>query len=220
MTPEDIAYCDNVIVAGTHFAKYNTFEIVEGILQEGILGEFAECGVMAGGHIAVMDRALRKHGQGRIIHAFDSFDGIPQASDNDNQLERETYGRYGGGAIKSSGVSRVDVAGFQYFMAAWGVKSRIEIHKGWFEETMEKEAASVGPLALLRIDVDLYNSTIPVLKYLYPKVVSGGYIIDDDWGDPTQGEPPCRRAVWECLGTLPAITHVEGNPGTCWWRKP
>lgn len=220
MTPAEKEYCDNVLVAGTHSVKYSTFEIVERIVTEGLKGDFAECGVMAGGHIAVMDRVLQKHGQKRIIHAFDSFDGIPQASDNDGELERVTYGRHDGGAIKSSGISKVDVAGFNYFMGIWGVQSPVKIHAGWFEETMERDAANVGPLALLRIDVDLYNSTLPVLKYLYPKVVSGGYIIDDDYGPLSEGEPPCRKALREYLGALPEVTEVDGNPGTSFWRKP
>ena len=220
MNDEDRKYCENVIVAGTHIAKFNTFEIVEKIIAEGISGDFAECGVMAGGQIAVMARALKRHGQKRTIHAFDSFDGIPRASENDTQLHRDTYGNQPDGAVQSSGISRVDIDGFHYFMKVWDVDAKIETHKGWFEETMEKESQTVGPLALLRIDVDLYNSTVPVLKYLYPRVVSGGFIIDDDYGSIEDGESPCRRALREYLGELPAVTHVEGNPGTAYWRKP
>lgn len=220
MNDEDRIYCNNVLVAGTHEVKYSTFKIVETIIHDQIDGEFAECGVMAGGHIAVMDRALKKHGRKRVIHAFDSFDGIPQASENDMQIHRDTYGTKDGSAMKSSGISRVDVDGFKYFMRTWEVESEVRIHKGWFEECLEQEAQSVGPLALLRIDVDLYNSTVPVLKYLYPKVVSGGFIIDDDYGHPGDGEWPCRRALREYLGELPKVTHVEGNTETAYWRKP
>jgi len=44
---------------------------------------------------------------------------------------------------------------------------------------------------LLRIDCDLYESTITVLTELYDRVANGGYVIVDDYGE----IPACRLAV-------------------------
>jgi len=178
---------------------------------------------MAGGHIAIMARVLAKYFDQATIFAFDSFEGIPQATDQDTELCRTTYGRRGPGEpIKSSGISHVDVPGFEYFLRCWGVTNRhqIVVCKGWFEETMADQAKAITSIALLRIDVDLHSSVKTVLENMYPKVVSGGVVIFDDWGLEDDPEPPCRRALREYLGTLPQVTAVEGNQGTVFWRKP
>jgi len=52
--------------------------------------------------------------------------------------------------------------------------------KGWFKDTLPK--APIRQLALLRIDADLYESTMDSLANLYPKLSVGGYVIVDDYG--------------------------------------
>jgi O-methyltransferase len=60
---------------------------------------------------------------------------------------------------------------------------------GWFSDTLP--TAPVERLALLRLDGDLYESTIVALRSLYPKLSPGGYVIVDDWG----AVPACKQAV-------------------------
>ncbi|HEX7403049.1 MAG TPA: TylF/MycF/NovP-related O-methyltransferase, partial [Usitatibacter sp.] len=45
----------------------------------------------------------------------------------------------------------------------------------------------------LRLDGDLYESTWDALTALYDRVVPGGFVLIDDYGD----FPPCRQAVDE-----------------------
>lgn len=61
--------------------------------------------------------------------------------------------------------------------------------KGWFSETLP--TAPIHQLSLLRLDGDMYESTMDALVNLYPKLSVGGFIIIDDWGA-MQG---CRAAV-------------------------
>ena len=60
--------------------------------------------------------------------------------------------------------------------------------KGFFEDSLPK--ANIGKLAILRLDGDMYSSTIQVLEQLYDNVQIGGYIIIDDYA--LQG---CKIAV-------------------------
>jgi hypothetical protein len=60
MNAEERDWLESITVAGTHAAKYHTFEAFESILLEGIPGDFVECGVMAGGHPAIASYLLRK----------------------------------------------------------------------------------------------------------------------------------------------------------------
>lgn len=61
--------------------------------------------------------------------------------------------------------------------------------KGWFKDTIP--TAPIEKLSVFRLDGDMYESTIDVLFYLYPKLSIGGYCIIDDWG----AIPACKKAI-------------------------
>ena len=60
---------------------------------------------------------------------------------------------------------------------------------GWFQDTLPN--AAIERLAMLRIDADMFASTLDALSALYPKLAVGGYVIVDDYGV----YPSCRHAV-------------------------
>lgn len=221
MTPEEKAFCERVTVAGTHHAKYHTFETLEALLLEGIPGDFVECGVYAGGHPAIAAYLFRKHGiTDRKIHLFDSFQGIPKAGPRDCPDVHHTYGT-SSGRMETSGKCSVGVESVKGFMREMKVPlDHMVFHEGWFEETMEREAASIERIAYFRVDVDLYSSTAVCYRHLYGKVVPGGVVVDDDYGVVAEAFPACREAIRDTLGFLPPAVDVPGNPGTAWWRIP
>ncbi len=67
--------------------------------------------------------------------------------------------------------------------------------KGWFKDTLPD--APIEHLSVVRLDGDMYESTMDGLVNLYPKLSVGGYLIVDDYG----AVPGCRKAVedyrWE-----------------------
>lgn len=81
-------------------------------------------------------------------------------------------------------------------MARAGIESP-EIRQGWFEDTVSLWAEASRPIAVLRLDGDWYESTLVCLTHLFPLVVSGGYIIIDDYGS-WEG---CTKAVHEYLAS-------------------
>jgi len=66
---------------------------------------------------------------------------------------------------------------------------RVRFLPGWFRDTLPD--APVERLAVLRLDGDMYESTLVALRALYPKVSVGGYVIVDDYG----ALESCRTAV-------------------------
>lgn len=222
MTPEEKDFCDMVMVAGTHAAKYHTFEYVETILREGIPGDFVECGVFCGGHPAIAAYVFRKWGvTNRKIHLFDSFQGIPKAGPEDCQAVHDTYGT-SSGRMETSGKCSIGVGQVLNFFRGWGVPAdALVFHQGWFEETMARDAQSIGPIAFLRVDVDLYSSTKTCYQHLYGKVSKGGVVVDDDWGYHNEPTPPaCRRAAIEVIGQPQNVFEVPGHGTTSFWRIP
>jgi hypothetical protein len=60
-------------------------------------------------------------------------------------------------------------------------RQQITLVKGWFQDTLPVTKAQIGPIALLRIDGDWYESTYCCLEHLYDNVSPGGQIIIDDY---------------------------------------
>jgi O-methyltransferase len=50
--------------------------------------------------------------------------------------------------------------------------------EGWFKDSLPQLATD--RLALLRVDGDLYESTMDAFTHLYPKLSPGGFVIVDD----------------------------------------
>lgn len=221
MTPAEKDFCDRVMVAGTHAAKYHTFEYVETILREGIPGDFVECGVFCGGHPAIAAYVFRKWGvKNRKIHLFDSFQGIPKAGPEDCKDVHATYGT-SSGKMESSGKCAIGVSQVWSYLKGWDVPMEYFVfHPGWFEEVMAEEAGTIAKIAFLRIDVDLYSSTKTCYQHLYNKVSKGGVVVDDDWGYHKDPPPACRRAAIEVIGPPANVFEVNGHGTTSFWRIP
>jgi len=85
---------------------------------------------------------------------------------------------------------------------------------GWFKDTLPD--APIDRLAVLRLDGDLYESTIQPLDALYPRLSPGGFCIIDDYF----GIKACRQAVTDYRakhGVSAEIVHIGGTGAL--WRK-
>jgi hypothetical protein len=94
---------------------------------------------------------------------------------------------------------------------------RLRFVKGWFRETMPGLVTEVGPIAVLRLDRDMYESTSDVLTHLEPLVSPGGYVIVDDYN----GIDACKQAVTDYRGAQGITADIHEVDWTAvWWRKP
>jgi len=174
-------------------------------------GCFVECGVAAGAQII----AMRYGAPNKLIHAFDSFEGIPMPSNRDNQMpgikyfteeERLLLPNPGEQDLKTTGMTSVSVDDFKKHMIDSGAGlENLEIHKGWFEETMPVN--EVGDIAILRLDGDLYNSTMVCLSFLFDKVIKGGCVIVDDIE--LKGSRTACEDYFRTIGYTPKYQYVS-----------
>jgi len=189
------------------------------------LGCYVECGVAAGAQIIAMSAGAPN----KKIYAYDSFEGIPWPSNKDDQFpgirylddwEQKALPDPGHAALATTGATIVPLNDFVDHIAASGVSLKnLEIRKGWFEETVQDHTE---PIAILRLDGDLYNSTFVCLQHLYPQVIKGGIVIIDDYG--LKG---CRAAVHEyfdLIGEEYLLNHFKliEDKESCvaWFLKP
>lgn len=196
----------------------NSFELSEELVLRHEIGDFVECGVFAGSNPAVMAYALQKHGdRSRRVHLFDSFEGIPHASERDDETITSCVGK-GHGELVTTGVSACSLDAVRGYLRDWGIdESLLVFHPGWFQHTVERDAQAMGPLALLRLDVDLYDSTMACLPHLYPKLVRGGYYISDDYT--LTGARNATVAYLASIGERVQPIEIVGGGGAHYWRR-
>jgi O-methyltransferase len=92
---------------------------------------------------------------------------------------------------------------------------QVRFLKGWFKDTLP--AAPIKQLAVVRLDGDMYESTMDGLVHLYPKLSPGGFLIVDDYGVVDS----CRRAVEDYRrkhGIADPIMEIDGT-GVYWQRS-
>lgn len=141
-------------------------DIAAAAIRANVPGDLVECGVFAGAQAAAM--ALAARGTGRKVHLFDSFTGIPAGGARDLEWKHP------------EGTSACSIEAVKAHMREWGIADDDVVYQqGLFSETM---GADLGPIAVLRLDGDLYESTRVCLNALYPKLSVGGWLIVDDFG--------------------------------------
>jgi hypothetical protein len=92
---------------------------------------------------------------------------------------------------------------------------KVKFLKGWFKDSLP--TAPIEKLAIIRLDGDMYESTMDGLVNLYHKLSSGGFIIIDDYGT----IPACKKAVHDFRdkhGITEEIIDIDGS-GYYWQKK-
>lgn len=160
---------------------------VRRVLADGIPGDLVETGVWRGGACIFMMGVLRACGDlEKKVWLCDSFEGLPRpASASSPDSAGVPFWEFPELAVSDREV----VGNFEKY-GLWD-EERVRIVKGWFSETLPN--APIDEIALLRLDGDMYDSTMVALRSLYPKVSIGGYCIVDDYGC----VPACAQAVDE-----------------------
>ncbi|MGB9179723.1 MAG: TylF/MycF family methyltransferase [Pyrinomonadaceae bacterium] len=156
----------------------------EQIIKENIPGDFVETGAWRGGASIFMRAILKAYGIGdRNVYVADSFEGLPRPN-------AELYPQDSGDEHHKIDFLAVSLETVKSNFERYGLlDEQVKFLKGWFRETLP--SAPIDKIALLRLDGDMYESTIDALVYLYPKLSVGGYIIIDDY----KAVPACQPAV-------------------------
>ena len=178
------------------------------VLADGIPGDLIETGVWRGGATIFMRAVLKAYEVGdRRVWVADSFAGLPAPNvakyPQDQGMHLEDY--------KELAVSLEDV---QANFARYGVLDKqVVFLKGWFRDTLPD--APIDHLAVMRLDGDLYESTMDALVNLYGRLSRGGYVIIDDYQ-----VPACRQAVHDFRtrqGITDAIVPIDW--AGVYWRR-
>ena len=192
-----------------------------------IPGSFVECGTWKGGAIGLMALANQAYAaERRHLHLFDSFEGVPEPDQAVDGAEAQRLVQSVGAGVEGRLIpvkglydtERALEACRELLEEKIGYDANyVHYHKGWFQHTLPRDSAEVGPIAILRLDGDWYESTRICLEYLYDKVVPGGFVIIDDYG----WYEGCKKAVDEFMKreNINAFLSTIDNAGR-YWIKP
>lgn len=186
----------------------NIQSCLEQAIADGVPGDLIETGVWRGGACIFMKAVLAAHGVGdRTVFVADSFAGLPEP-------DAARYPRDAGDRHHHEEFLAVSADQVRGNFRKYGLlDDRVVLLEGWFKDTLP--AAPIDRLCLLRLDGDMYQSTIEALTHLYPKLSPGGFCLVDDYA--LDG---CRAAVDDYRsqhGIAEPVVAVDATG--VFWRK-
>lgn len=190
----------------------NLQELACDVIEKGVPGDFIETGVWRGGACILVRGIFKAYGvTDRRVWVADSFEGLPKPDGTKYAADRGDKHH----ELKFLAISQEEV---EANFAVYGLlDEQVKFLKGWFKDTLP--TAPIEKLAILRLDGDMYQSTMDGLENLYSKVSPGGYVIVDDY----HAVAGCKQAVHDYLEkTVPNetvnIQEIDGT-GVFWQRR-
>lgn len=160
---------------------YALYKSIEYIVKSEIPGSIVECGVWRGGSAMICAYALKKFGDTRReIFLYDTYEGMSAPTYQDIYFD----GQKAESLLNKKEVSQrltvaLDIVKQNLYLTGYP-EHKIYFIKGKVEDTIPAKIPDA--IALLRLDTDWYESTYHELCHLYPKLVTQGVVIIDDYG--------------------------------------
>jgi O-methyltransferase len=190
----------------------NLQECIEDIVQSNVPGDLLEAGVWRGGAAIFMRAVLKVNGDvSRKVWLADSFQGLPPP-------DPQSFPADAGDPHHRARTLAVSLDEVKANFESYGLlDDQVRFIEGWFRDSLPN--ARVERLSLLRLDGDMYESTVLPLQHLYGKLQRGGYLIVDDYGDDEL--PACRKAVddFRAQAGISEPIHRIDWTGAYWKRE-
>ena len=182
---------------------------IEQVIAKGVPGDLIETGVWRGGATIFMRAMLKAYGvTDRYVWVADSFEGLPPPDEGN-------YPPDAGDRLHEARELAISLEQVKANFDKYGLlDDQVRFLKGWFRDTLP--VAPIQRLAVLRLDGDMYQSTMDALVNLYPKLSQGGFVIVDDYG----AIPACRQAVNDYRSADGITEHIRSIDWTgIFWQK-
>jgi O-methyltransferase len=189
----------------------NLQSCVEAVVRDGVEGDLIEAGVWRGGASILMRAVLATLGEeDRLVWVADSFEGLPSSRPDEFPADAGADEHF---EFDFLSVSEAEVR--RAFGRYGMLDDQVRFLRGWFRETLPPLRGN-GRWSLLRLDGDMYESTIIALESLYPDLSPGGFVVIDDYG----AIPQCRQAVSDFRGANGIDEEIREIDWTgVYWRR-
>lgn len=170
---------------------------LEHVLQTNTAGDVVELGCYVGTTSVFIRRLLDARIETRQFHVYDSFEGLPPKSAQDNSSAGEAF---------VAGELAVSKKQFMQAFARAGLAAPV-VHKGWFNQLESADLPETIAFAFL--DGDFYESIRDSLQLVVPRMSKGGTIVVDDYA--REALPGAAKAVHEYFA--PELVQTSHNMG-------
>jgi hypothetical protein len=139
-----------------------------------IEGDIVECGVGFGHTLFLLFYLADIENKKRTVWGFDSFIGFPEPTIEDKSTRNPKKGEW-------KVITPAEVRDIFFRRGGLPKKSEenLKIIKGYFRDSLPNN--EVKKIAILHLDVDLYDSYKVCLEHLYSKVEKNGIILFDEY---------------------------------------
>ena len=149
-------------------------------------GHWYECGVYKGGSAKFLYKLLSTKGRNySILKLFDTFDGMPESIESKDVHKAGDF------------VSNLELV--KHELAKIQGENEIKFYKGFIPNTFQGLENDI--ISFAHIDVDIYQSVKDCSAFIYPRMVPGGFMVFDDYGEASC--PGAREAVDEFFHDKP-----------------
>lgn len=151
-----------------------------------IPGEFIEIGAYKGGSSDI----IAKYNPNKELYCIDSFEGLPETT----KFDFHNRGDF-------AGVDHVALSG--YFKI---IRPNVRVIKGFTPDVFDIFGDNQR-FAFAFIDVDLYQSVLDCLDFVFPRMSKGGIVLLDDYKQ--KSTPGCKKAIEEFMEEKECKYHGE-----------
>ena len=183
---------------------------MEQVIMNNVPGDMIETGVWRGGASIFMRGVLKAYNiTDRIIWVADSFEGMPKPDAENYPIDVQCD------LTIFNSILNVPMETVKRNFALYELHDdQVKFLKGWFKDTLPE--ALIEQLSVMRLDGDYYESTSDALKYLYPKLSPGGFVIVDDY----HVLPPCEQAISDFRGKHKITDKIiDIDTAGIFWQK-
>ena len=144
---------------GNDYVRLATLELLCRRLA-GVPGAAAELGVYRGFFARCINQLLPE----RKLYLFDSFEGFSEEANASESFQA---------AHANTNIEKV--------LAILPYPEKVIVKPGFFPESL---GGLEEQFCLVSLDVDFYQTTLDGLRYFWPRLEKGGYLLLHDWGSP------------------------------------
>jgi O-methyltransferase len=177
------------------------FHLLEPTLS--LPGDVAECGVWKGSALIPTGLFMRRRAPTKRLLGFDSFEGLNHTVFRDVALGGGDDSRKRVGGFSNTSYEEVDRRVRQF-----GLRGTVTLVHGYFQDTLHRYVDS--RFCFVHLDCVIYESYRQCLEFFYPRMVTGGILLIDEYKDPHW--PGCAQAVDEFIADKPErITEIKSD---------
>lgn len=165
--------CDNTRLSKI-LAHYELFK-----MAKDLPGAIIECGVFKGASL-VRFAGFRDLFGNQFSHqliGFDIFGAFPETNFEDDKKYRTNF-------VQAAGEQSISKEQLLEVLRKKGIDKNVELVEGDIVKSVPeylKENPALK-ISLLNLDTDIYEPSVTILEYFWPRMVRGGILILDDYG--------------------------------------